>query len=90
MKQPEGVHWLEDAEYQKAKTQLRLNMVGVFDFLKVDDRLPVRYMYGLGEFIEGATDEAVRLAEDFSLRTRGVEKPIDIEIVRKKRMRRKK
>ncbi len=53
--------YLPEEEYKKVEGQLRLNMNGVFDFLKVDNRIPVRYVYGLGVFVEGATNEAVKL-----------------------------
>jgi hypothetical protein len=53
--------YLPEEEYRKVEGQLRLNMNGVFDFLKVDNRLPVRYVYGLGVFVGGAVDEAVKL-----------------------------
>lgn len=77
---------LPDNEYQKAIGQFRMQVSGVFDFLKVDDKLPVRYVYGMGDFIPGAIDEIVKLAEDFSLRVRGMDKPIDIEMIRRKRL----
>ncbi len=78
-------YYLPDKEYQKAIGQLRLQVAGVFDFLKVDDKLPIRYFHGMGDFIPGAITEIVKLAEDFSLRVRGVDKPISIEHVRRKR-----
>ena len=78
------VHWLSDEDYQKAITQLRLNIAGVFDFLRVDDKLPVRYMYGVGNSVQGAIDEAVKLTEDFGLRVRGIDKAISLEIIRRK------
>jgi hypothetical protein len=58
---------------------------GVFDFMKVDDRLPVRYVYGMGDFVPGAVDEIVKLAEDFALRVRGADKPIDLQRIRRNR-----
>ena len=59
-------------------------MTGIFDFLKVDNKLPVRYMYGMEAFVYGAVKEAVKLAEDFGLRIRGVDKPISIALLRNK------
>ncbi len=76
------VHWLTEEEYAKAKTQLRMQMTGIFDFMKVDDKLPVRYMYGLGDFVQGAIEECISLTEDFGLRVRGIDKAISIELVR--------
>ena len=78
------IPWLSDQEYQKAETQLRMQVGRVFDYIKVDDKLPIRYMYGLGAWVPGATEEFIRLAQDFSLRTRGVDKPISIDMIRKK------
>jgi len=79
------INWLSDEEYQKAATQFRMQVNGVFDFMKVEDSLPVKYLYGLGEYVPGAVEEIVRLAEDFSLRVRGQDKPINLEMVRKKK-----
>jgi len=72
----EGIHWIAQEEYDKAIGQLRLQLNGVFE--------PFR-MYGLDAYIPGAQGEVIRLAEDFSLRIRGVDKPISLESVRKKR-----
>jgi len=69
-----GIHWLPDKEYRKAIGQFSLQMNAVFEPFMC---------YGLQAFVPGAIKEIVRLAEDFSLRTRGVDKPIDIERVRK-------
>ncbi len=79
------IHWLSDEDYQKAVSQLRMNVTGIFDFMKVDDKLPVRYVYGLSVYIEGAINEVVKLSEDFGLRVRGIDKPISLEMIRKKR-----
>lgn len=65
---------LSDEEYVKAIGQFRL---------AVGAALTCFDMYGLGVFIKGAQDEIVRLAEDFGLRVRGVDKPIGIEYVRR-------
>ena len=80
---PKGVHWLSQDDYDKAIGQLQMHAYGIFDFLKVDDKLPVRYMYGTEAFVHGAVQEIVRLAEDFGLRVRGVDKIISIEKVRR-------
>lgn len=66
---------LSDEEYTKAIGQFRLAvnaMLGVFD------------RYGQGVYIPGASDEIVRLAEDFGLRVRGVDKPISLAYIRRK------
>lgn len=80
---PQGVYWLPQDDYDKAVGQLRLQLSGVFDFLKVDDKLPVRYQYGMQVFIPSAIEEIVQLAEDFGLRVRGIPKPIALELVRR-------
>jgi len=72
------IHWVSEAEYEKAVGQLRLQLSGVFKPFM---------LYGLGVFIPGAVDEAVRLAEDFSLRVRGVDKPLSLEQVRQRNSR---
>ncbi len=81
----EGIFYLSEDDYQKALGQLKRNAYGIFDFLKVDEKLPVRYIYGAGAYIPGAVAEMVKLAEDFSLRCRGAEKPVSIEYVRRKK-----
>ena len=55
------IPWLEDEAYRKAIGQLRMQLGGIFDFLLVDEKLPVRYVYGLGAYIEGAVNECVKL-----------------------------
>jgi len=83
MMPPDGIHWLPQKDYDKAISQLGMHAYGIFDFLKVDDKIPVRYMYGTEAFVHGAVQEIVRLAEDFGLRVRGVDKVIDIRAVRR-------
>ena len=80
-------NWIPQDDYDKAIWQLRSQLYGVFDFMKVNDELPIKYMYGMGDYIPGAVEEMVRLAEDFSLRCRKVDKPISLEMVRKKKRR---
>ena len=80
----DSVYWLDDDDYKKAIAQLRMNVAGIFDFMKVDDRLPIRYMYGLGDFIQAAIEEIVKLTEAFGLRVRGIDKPINLEEIRRK------
>jgi len=70
------LNWLPEDDYQKAVGQLRLQLNGVFQPFN---------QYGLEVFIPGAIHEVVKLAEDFSLRVRGYDKPIDLERIRKKR-----
>ena len=74
--------WLSEDDYAKAVGQLRMQMTGIFDFLKVDEKLPIRYMYGMGPHIPGAINEMIKLAEDFGLRVRDIDKAISLELVR--------
>ena len=82
-----SIHWLPKPDYDKAVGQLRMQARGILDFLRVDDKLPVRYIYGLGIYIEGAVEEMVELAEDFSVRVRG-DKDQPIRVKKKRNARR--
>ena len=82
-KLPQTFHWLPEDVYSKARTQLYMQVGGVFDFLRVDDKLPIRYQYGTGVFVEGAIKEIVKLCEDFGLRVRGLDKPVSLDYVRR-------
>ena len=55
--------------------QFRLQLTGVFQPFN---------QYGLDIFILGAIHEIVKLAEDFSLRVRGQDKPIDLSRIRRR------
>lgn len=68
-KKYENISWLHDNDYKKAEGQLRLAFNDVFSVFK---------MYGHQEYVPGAIEEAVQLAVDFSLRLRGVDKPIRV------------
>jgi len=70
------ITWLEENAYKKAIGQFRLQLNGVFEPFK---------FYGLKEYVPGAIAEIVKLAEDFSLHTRGVDKPISLDYVRRKK-----
>jgi len=80
-----SIQKIPDEKYQKAIGQLRLQVTGIFDFMRVDEKLPARYMYGLGDYIPKAVEEIVKLAEDFGLRIRGVDKQISLEHVRRRK-----
>ena len=71
--------WVSDDEWNKAKWQYTSNvrklLKDVFD------------IYGLGVFIDGAVDEIWQLTEDWSMRIRGVDKPINLDYIRRKRKR---
>jgi len=69
------IFWLPQEQYDKAVLQLRLQVGGIMH--------PLR-MYGQDPFVDQAIDEIVRLTEDFGLRVRGVDKPISLEMVRRK------
>jgi len=63
------IHWLTDEDYAKAVGQLRLQLNGVFQPFKI---------YGMDVFAYQAIGETVKLAEDFGLRVRGIDKPIQV------------
>ena len=70
--------WLPPEEYAKAVGQLRLQLASVFKFVNEGVH------YGLKAHVPGAIEEIVSLCEDFGLRVRGVDKPIDHDRVRTK------
>ena len=65
---------LGDEDYGKA--------VGMFR-MAVGAILQVFDMYGMGAYIGGAQTEIVKLAEDFGLAVRGVDKPISLDYIRR-------
>ncbi len=70
-KSKEDIHWLPDADYNKA----------VFHFkAAVNDLLRENFdIYGLGAHIPGAVESITKGAEDFSLVCRGIDKPIKVK-----------
>ena len=68
--------WLDDDQYEKAVGQLRLGVANV---------LSVFNMYGMGIMVEQAIVEVVKLSEDFGLRVRGIDKPIGLSYIRRKK-----
>lgn len=58
---------IEQEKYDKAVGQLRLQLNGVFGCFRC---------YGLDIFVDGAIDECVNLAVQFSMRVRGKDTPI--------------
>jgi len=75
VKKHEGIHWLPQEDYDKAVGQLRLQVVAVFKPF---------HTYGHDAFIPGAVNVIIKLAEDFALRVRGVDKPISLELIQHK------
>ena len=68
MKPPRSdIHWRPDDEYKKACWQLRRAYMELLD--------PLR-MYGQSDYVDEAVMQSLKLAEDFSLVTRGVNKII--------------
>ena len=67
---------LSDEEYAKAIGQFRLAIGAV---------LSVFNMYGMNAYIPDAQGEIVKLAEDFGQRVRGIDKPISIEYIRRRK-----
>jgi hypothetical protein len=68
-----GIHWLSDDSYAKAIGTFRLQVSGVFKPFTG---------YGMDVFVPEAVEEIVKLAEDFGLRVRGLDKMISLEKVR--------
>jgi hypothetical protein len=65
------IFWLPQPEYNKAVFQLR---GAIFNVLQ--DTYNIQ---GMGAFNDGATSALVKLAEDFSLRVRGKDHPIQVD-----------
>ena len=72
----EDTHWLAEEKYAKFKGIYRLQLNMVFEPFK---------MYGQEAYIPGAIDEIVKLSEYWCMSVRGIEKPISIEYVRRKK-----
>ena len=62
---------IDQASYDKAKGQLTRQIAS--DVLSVFD------MYGMGIYIAGAAEECVELAEQFAMRVRGKDIPIQLK-----------
>ncbi len=76
MQKYKDIVWMDEEAYQKAEGQLRLGLNGVFQPFNC---------YSLHIFIPGAIDEVIQLAIDFSLRLRGVDKPIRVSRMKNSR-----
>lgn len=61
---------IPEEDYQKALGQLRLQMNGVFSCFRC---------YGMDVLVGGAIEEAVHLSEQFAMRVRGKEQPIQMK-----------
>ena len=71
------IHWLDEQSFQKAKGQLRL---------QVGEILSVFNMYGMADYIPGAIEEILEVADDYSKRLRGeANQPIRVKIKRNTR-----
>ena len=75
MSENKASNWLDGKEYQKALTQFKLQLNGIFEPLLKGEKLDVYE----------AIVEITRLTEDFGLRVRNVDKPISLEGIRAKR-----
>ena len=62
------IPWLSKEDYDHAVGTLRQQLVGIFSPFN---------SYGLQAFIPGAKEAVIKLAEDFALRVRGIDHPID-------------
>ena len=60
---------IEDDSYSKLQFHLRSQVTAI---LNVFD------CYGMGLYIQQATEECVKLAENFGMAVRGKDKPIDV------------
>jgi hypothetical protein len=68
------IYWLPDPDYQKACFKLRGAFLTLLD--------NIYCMYGYKEFNPEVANQLFKLAEDFSLVCRGVDKPIIAKGVR--------
>ncbi len=65
------INWLAENDFLKAKGQLRL---------QVGEILSVFNMYGMGDYVSGAIEEILEVADDYSKRLRGeVNQPIRVK-----------
>ena len=65
------INWLAQEAFDKAKGQLRL---------QVGEILSVFNMYGMGDYVSGAIEEILEVADDYSKRLRGeVNQPIRVK-----------
>ena len=71
-----GIPWLSDSDYLKAKGQLRLQLNGIMSTFR---------MHGMDAFVPGAIEQIILLAEQFGMRVRGIDEPIDIMIAQRKK-----
>lgn len=60
---------LSDADYKKAIGQFRLQLNGIMANFKC---------YGMDNDVVGATEEIIKLAEQFGMRVRGKDTPIQV------------
>jgi len=67
---------LSEADYQKAVGQLKLAVGAVLSTFN---------MYGMDIYVKGAQAEIIQLAEDWGQRIRGIDKPISLEYIRRKK-----
>jgi hypothetical protein len=67
------INWLSDEDYAKAIWQFRSQVGGILKPLE---------KYGQKPMVDGALISITKLAEDFGLRVRGIDHPIDLEIVK--------
>ena len=70
------IHWLPEEEYERAVGQVRLQLNEIMRPLM---------LYGQAPYVYQAINEIIKITEDFGLRVRGIDHPIDIELVRQDR-----
>jgi hypothetical protein len=71
-----NIHWLSDDEYAKAVYSLRATVTSLFK--------PLR-RYGQDVYCDQAIEHTIKLCEDFGLRVRGVDHPIETELTARSR-----
>ena len=69
MPKPDGYRWVSDAEYAKAIGQFKLGLNPIMACFRC---------YGMDNDVDGAIPEIVALAEQFAMRIRGKDIPIQV------------
>lgn len=77
-----GIYWLSEEEYKKAIGQLRLQFNGIFEpFHRPGSDTVTSSIVGMT--LTPMIEELLKLAEDYGLRVRGVNKVISLDIIRR-------
>ena len=76
------IPWLDDEHYKKRIWFLRRN---IEELLYEALGMKEHDQYGLKVYIPGAVEEIVKLAEDFGLIVRGIDKPLNKDWIRRRK-----